>query len=328
MQDPKNNLYIFNFSPLNKKFIKWTVLFLVPVVLVIIILELLVLELPTNYKKNSSFFNQEKNSIKIMALGSSQMESAINPEKFSDKTICMASKSQHHDLDFPILKQLAPKMSELQIVVFELSYSHLEIPHNGNSFWKNSVYLKYYGVNAFERNTYFKDRLIYISSPDIYSRLLIDHYIHGKKSGFNKFGVDTIAKTSLFSRLKYNSNAIDKVPFKIRTEELPQVFKLNSEYFKNMIDDATTRGLKIVIVTIPLHANYLKARNANILKRRDSILSMIEDSYANVRVFRKEEDTINFTVEHFRNHNHLNLKGANKFSELLNNFINQSYPDK
>ncbi len=218
-------------------------------------------------------------------------------------------------------------MKKLKTVIFELSYAHLEIPHNGVHFWKHGVYLKYYGVNAFDRNTYFKDKLIYLSSPDIYSRLLVNHYITGKESfGLNKYGIDTTNDNGFFKKVKYNPDIINKATLNIRTKELPTVFKTNVAFFINMIEEATKKGLQVIVITAPLNSSYLKARNPNILRRRDSVLTMVEKNYKNLKVFRKEEDTINFNLKDFKNHNHLNPTGAKKLSKLLNTFINTNFP--
>ena len=327
MRGQKSNLSIFSFNHMQLKFIKGALFFLLPIVLIIAVLEFLVLQIPANYKNNSDYFNSEKDDITVMALGSSQMESAIDPTYFKHKTISLASKSQHHDLDFPIYAQLAPKMSKLKTVVFELSYSHLEIPHNGNYFWKNSVYLKYYNVNAFERKTYFKDELMYLSNPHIFSRLLVNYYIKNTDNfSFNKYGVDISERKGFFESVKYSPNIIKNADLEIRTKELPQVFKYNTAYFYKILDHATENGLQIVVTTVPLYKEYLKARNPNILRRRDSVLKDIELKYPNLKVLREEEDTLHFNIRDFDNQNHLNPSGAKKFSELLDNFIAQNFP--
>jgi hypothetical protein len=296
------------------------------VVLLYIIIEILVLQIPFNYVTTSSFFNSEKEQIEIMALGPSQTNSAINPEYFNKSTISLASTSQHHNLDFKILKQTKDRLPKLKYLILELSYSHLELPHNSKSFWKNSVYLKYYNVNAFERNTYFKDKLIYLARPDIYSKHLVDHYVK-KKPGpkLNKYGFDENVSEGLFYNLNYNDSLILGKDFRINTQPNLALFKHNAEYFINMLEYTKNENLNVVICTMPLYKSYLHKRNPIILKRRDSILALISERFGNVRIFNKEADTINFTTSDFINHNHLNPRGAEKFSKELNAFIKDQF---
>lgn len=326
MQDPKNNSSIFSFKKTQLRFL-WSVLaFFIPVVLVVTILELLVLGMPANYKNNSNYFTDEKENITTAVFGSSQMDGAINPAYFSEPGICFASKGQHHGLDNAIFTQTFSKMPKLKTVVFELSYAHLELGHNSKEYWKNNIYYKYYDVNAFDRNTYFKDNLIYLSNPDIYSRALKKYYINNKDySGLNKYGVDTVNFTGIFFRMNFDEEKIAQLPITIRTTEQPKTFAFNTAFFFNMLDDAASKNLNVVVCTLPLDKNYLAKRNPNILRRRDSILGVIKVKYSNVRILYKEEDTINFSPSDFRNHNHLNPRGAQKFTTILNDFIHREF---
>ncbi len=328
MQDQKSNLSIFSFKKLQRSFLKRMLVFFIPVVVLYTTIELLVLQIPLNYVITSTFFNSEKEEIEIMALGPSQTNSAINPEYFDRTTISLSSASQHHNLDFNILKQTKSRLPKLKYVILELSYAHLEHPHNSKSFWKNSVYLKYYDVNAFERNTYFKDKLIYLARPDIYSKHLTDHYIKKQEDlSFNKFGFSKKAiNEGVFYGLNYNDSAIANTKFQIKTQPNLKLFKYNTDYLYKMLDYAEQEDLKVVVCTMPLYKTYLNSRNPEVVKRRDSILKLLPQKYKNLRVFDKESDSLFITTD-YTNHNHLNPSGAEKFSKELNEFIQREFKD-
>ena len=326
MQDRKNNLFISSFRKEHRFFLKWTLIFFIPVVVSCVLLELLVLNMPLNYVITSTYFNSEKDDIEILALGPSQINGGINPEYFDKKAINLSSASQHHNLDFKILSQLKDRLPKLSYVILELSYSHLEQPHNSKEFWKNSVYLKYYDVNAFERNVYFKDKFIYLARPDVYSKLLYEYYLtENKGPHLNKFGFDTSNFDGLFKRLDYNANAIDTTKFEINTRPNEVLFKYNTNFLFEMLAYSASENLKVVLCTMPLYKTYLAKRNPEMLRRRDSILNVISLKYSNVRIFNKEADTIQFKISDFNNHNHLNPRGAEKFTKSLNTFINTQF---
>ncbi|GEQ87167.1 hypothetical protein ULMS_26750 [Patiriisocius marinistellae] len=286
--------------------------------------------LPTTYAKIGALSENKKDKIEIMFLGSSQIQGGINIKYIDIPAINFASGSQHHREDFAIFKQTKDRYPELKYVVFELSYAHLEIPHNDKTFWKNAVYLKYYGVNAYERNTYFKDKLIYISNPDLFSRQLYNFYISKPvKNQFtlNEYGFNELNDTGSFKVLNYDTSKIKKNNFSIRTKELPETFKYNTFFFENMIEEATSSGLKVIIATIPTYTTYNNARNPNILRRRDSVLNKVKQTYKNVSIFNLEDDTINFKVTDFKNENHLNPKGAEKLTKMFNIFLKQEVLD-
>jgi len=322
MQDPQNNLSTSSFKEKQKYILKYALLFFIPVVVSYVLIELLVLNIPENYINNSIYFKNNKNNIEVMALGSSQMAGAINPEFIDKPAICLASASQHHKLDFTILKQLQPKTKNLQYVVLELSDSHLELPHNSKDFWKNSIYLKYFGVNAFERRIYFKDRLIFLANTDLYSKKLLDHYI--KKNNtikLNKYGFDTNSFHGIFNQLDYNVtkiNALNPRPNQIANTK---VFKNNTVFLYSILDYLTKKNIQPILCTLPLYKTYGRHLNKQIVRRRDSVISVIKRKYPEVLFLESENDTT-FTVRDFNNGNHLNPKGAEKFTKKLNNLIN------
>ncbi len=324
MQDLQNNLYTSSFKEKKKYLFTYSLWFFIPVIFFYCLVELLVLNIPTNYKNNSSYFNENKNEIELIALGSSQMDGAINPEYLDIPAICLASSSQHHKLDFTILKQLQPKTNKLKFVVLELSNSHLELPHNSKNFWKNSVYLKYFKVNAFERPTYFKDKLIYIANPDLYSRMLNSHYIKNNNDFvLNKYGYNTNSFQGIFPLNNFNEVIISKLKTNPNQHENKEVFKKNTTYLFSMLEYLKEKDLQTIICTLPLYKTYVDNLNDNIVHRRDSVISEIKRKYPEVIFIETERDTVNFKITDFNNANHLNPNGAKKFTKLLNKKVNK-----
>ncbi len=319
MPVPKRILYIFSFSKAQIRFLKYCLGFFIPVVLAYLALELLVLNIPINYKLFGKYLETHSQEIEVMGLGSSQVKCGFNPE-FCDKTaINLASTSQHHNEDFNILKGTVYRLPKLKYVLLELSYNHLELPHHPDDYWKNTIYLKYYNVNAFERPTWFKDRLVYLSNAHFYSHILMDYYFYKtNKTELNEYGFDTNNHEGAFKKLNYDESKIATHKFKIITREDLDIFKKNTAYFFKMLDYAKTEDLKVIVCTLPLYKTYLKERNQNIVRRRDSVLKIIKSKYKNVVLLNEETDTLNFTANDFLNENHLNPDGAKKFTDLIN----------
>tara|TARA_R110000787_G_scaffold188717_1_gene300482 strand:+ start:3452 stop:4318 length:867 start_codon:yes stop_codon:yes gene_type:complete len=286
-------------------------------------MEVLTLNIPTNYKKNSAYFNESKSEIELIALGSSQMDGAINPEFLDKSSICLASSSQHHKLDFTILKQLSTSTKKLKYVVLELSNSHLELPHNSKDFWKNAVYLKFFNVNAFDRKTYFKDELIYIANPDLYTRMITDYYIRDNYDiELNKFGFNTNSFDGSFPLNDFNEDIISKLTTTPNQKRNTEIFKNNTAYLFSMIEYMEAHNLQTIICTLPLYKTYTANLNSTIVKRRDSVISVIKNRYPNV-IFMETEKDPNFKITDFNNANHLNPDGSKKFTLLLNAIVNK-----
>ncbi len=308
---------------MQRKFYIATFAFFIPVVLGFIAMEYATRELPMSYTYISEYLKTESDSIEVIALGSSQVKNAINPDFLEQKILNLAGGNQHHDTDFKLLKQLLPKLPAVKTVILEASYSHFELPHNGPDFWKNSVYLKYYGANNFDRNIYFKDKLIYLSNPKFFSEKLNSYYIEGEQNfGFNRFGYDTLNYAGIFKDLNYNEEKISALRrFKINKEPNGTIFKNNTQLFFEMLDYLEANQIHVIICEVPMYKTYLPQRVPEILKRRDSIIRLTKKRYKNVDLFLLETDTLHYNAKDYWNQSHLNPSGGKKFSLALNEFL-------
>ena len=124
----------------------------------------------------------------------------------------------------------------------------------------------------------------------------MDYYFYKTdKSQLNEYGFDTNNFDGAFRKLNYDVNEIEKHKFKIITREDLTIFKKNTAYLFEILDYIQKRDLKVIIVTVPLYKTYLHKRNPNIVRRRDSILSVIKTKYDNVVLLDKEPIRSNST---------------------------------
>ncbi len=311
---------------MQRKLIISAFVFFVPLILGYIALECATRKLPLSYTNISEYMKTEAETFDVIAVGSSQMKNAVNPGLIQEKTLNLASGNQHHDTDFKLLKQLLPELPNVDTVLVEVSYSHFELPHNGATFWKNSVYLKYYGVNNFERNTYFKDKLIYLSYPKFFSKKLHSYYLQGEKDfGFNSFGFDTLNYAGVFKKLDYNEAKIAALQkFKINKEPNPEIFEKNTALFFEMLEYLKSKNIQVIICEIPMYKTYLPQRVPEILQRRDSIVKLAKQRYSNVDLFLLETDTTTYTAKDYWNQSHMNPRGAKKYAAALNAFLRKA----
>ncbi|MDN3723886.1 hypothetical protein QRD02_05795 [Aequorivita sp. SDUM287046] len=298
-------------------------MFFTPVVVAFVIMELLVLNLPINYKYYGQQLNSHSQEIELMGLGSSQMKCAFNPDFADVDAINLSSTSQHHKEDFHILKGTRKRLPNLKFLLLEVSFNHLELPHHPDDYWKNSVYLKYYDVNAFNRSIWFKDRLLILSNNRFYSRKLLEHYFFNSSTEkFNSYGFDTNNFYGTFKELDYDTSKINTNNFRIISREDLSIFKKNTDFLYEMLEYAKAENINVILCTLPLYKTYLKKRNPSVVRRRDSVLQMVQKQYSNVILLNRETDTIHFNEKDFLNENHLNPNGAKKFTALLNQKIN------
>lgn len=312
---------------MQKTFVKYLLLFFMPVVLINLALEYHVRSQAGNFKANAAYLSKSGQDIEVLVLGSSQAKDAVNPEWISKPTLNLASGNQHHDTDFELLKGVIDRLPQLKTVVFEVSYSHFELPHNGPQFWKNSAYLHFYNVNAYRRSTWFKDRLLFLSNPYFFSKKeYADSTDNSARPRFNDYGFDLNNYGGQFMKTNFDSIAIDNMKlFKINTIPDPVLLYHNAKLFEEMVAFARKRGLNVIITHIPMYKTYHHRKHPDILHRRDSLVRRLVASDPKIKLFDVEQDTLNYFQRDYWNQSHLNPRGARKFSDSLNAFINASF---
>ncbi|WP_203296244.1 hypothetical protein [Luteirhabdus pelagi] len=324
MPDQKKSLSTSNSRSKQYKFLIAALLFFIPIVILYGILESTVRSLPTHFSLIQHYIEENGKDIEIAIFGSSQVQHAVNPEYLSTKSINLSSSGQHHNTDFTLLKGLIDRFPNLKGVVFEASYGHFEIPHNSKYYWKNSVFLHYYNVNTFQRKTYPQDKLLFISHPGKFSEALANHFLRDSLPDvYNKYGFDTNQYEGKYRKLKYDSLRVENASVRINNRPETQVLNYNAPYFEEMVAYCRERDLTVFIISPPTYRTYVAARNPDILKRRDSILSKIKNSYDNVYFLNAEQDH-DFKLRYFRNENHLNPDGAEVFSKKLDSLFLQT----
>ena len=308
---------------MQRKFITYSLLFFIPVLVVFLAVEWLTITIPSNFSVNKKYVEKSGDSIETLVLGTSHLMNAVNPEWMQSSTLNLASGNQFLDTDLKLFKDFHKKLPELKNVVLEVSYSHFEIPPNGKDFWKNSLYLKYYDVNCFERKTYFKDKLIYISNPSFFSERIKEYYINKKHTPrINSFGFNKNDGFGRFKNLNYKKDKIDSlIRFRINTEPNLKLFETNVATLFELLNSIKKQNKNVVIAATPMYATFLKKQNPEILHRRDSIFNVIQKRYPEVKFLNAETDTIHYSLKNFWNHSHLNPSGAKVFTRQLDSVL-------
>ena len=155
-----------------KKFIGNILKFLLIPIFIFLVVEIYLGSYPLTFKKQASYFKDNLDNIDLLIMGSSHNHDAINPEFITaNKAASLARGSQDIELDYLMLDKYIKDIPKLRYVFFELSYHSLEhdIP---NTFHLNSLYLRYFNVNNFDREPRLIDRSIFFSAPKTYIKLL------------------------------------------------------------------------------------------------------------------------------------------------------------
>lgn len=304
-----------------QKFTYRFILFVIPIVTGVIIIEALVRNIPNSINTASIYLEQEHESINYLVLSASQNQKAINPEYLSKKTLLAAGAAQNYKVDYYLLKGLHKKLPQLQKIMLGCTYRHFETPPQPKNYWKYRSHLLYYDVNAFDRPVYFKDRLIYLGSPNFYSDQLQNYYIENTKPIYNKYGFQLSLHQDRFAQMKYNKNALEQSYNPKYTRRLDKKFiAYNISWLNKIIAYCEQHNIEIVFTKTPTYENYRNYHITDILLRRDSILNSILTKNPHTLLFDQEESP-KYKLIHYLNENHLNPAGAEIFTKKLDTFI-------
>lgn len=315
-----------------KFFIKKLLLFSFPIVLVSLLFisyaELTLYYYPSIFQKKNQYFINNIRNIEVLVLGSSHHQCAVNPEYMdSFKTSNLAFSGQNLKIDETILRKFIDQMQDLKIVVFELSYHTLEHAYNPN-YHRNSLYLRFYDMNLFERTLMPPDYSIYLSRPKLYNNFLKPWV---KKTKVNKYGFSLDQseqgnKMSRFERLGYNIDSImiDSNNVLIRRHHIEhlEAYKSNKRIFAGMLELCNENGITPVVVLPPVYKSYYQSYLIQKKQRRQEYINFIEYTFPGVEILNFEQN-INFEVTDFLDEDHLNSKGAKKLSIMLNKEIRE-----
>lgn len=284
--------------------------------------ELLTRNIPSSVSISGQQLEEEKAIIETLILGASQNKRAINPAHLSSKTLTVAGTRQGHKTDYYLLKDLHKQLPNLKQVVIGATYRHFESKPNPKDFWKYRAHLLYYNVNAFERPSYFKDKLLYLSNTRFYTNQLESYYFNNKKPSYNRFGYQLTEQLDRFGTLKYNEQSIhNSYNPKMNTFLDKQYLSFTTKWFHKVLRYCQENNLEVILTKTPTYELYREHQDGEVLHRRDSIVKVVLAKYPNIKLFDQEENT-DYQVHHYLNENHLNPNGAQVFTKKLDAFLN------
>lgn len=281
---------------------------------------------PSTFQLKARNFKKNKEDIDVLILGSSHNQVAINPDIINDFSCSnLAFGGQDIRIDSALFDKVILDLPKLQYVIFELSYHTLE-HRNNMKYHRNSLYLRFYNINLFDRSTYIKDYSIYLSNPKLYNRFLNPF---AEKTPVNKYGFATeLSKidTELhrFKNLNYNESIIlnDTSNMVINRHKYEDIvaYNKNTSSLIYMINKCIQNDITPIILSPPVYKNYFNSYLNSKEKRRKDYVNQILEKYPSVIYLDYEQDS-RFVIIDFKNEDHLNPSGAKKFSKLLNDSL-------
>ena len=311
--------------PFLLKFSSWLI---IPI-LFLIIFEIYLRIIPTSFKLKYNSIEKQKNNINVLILGSSHNQNAINPEWLDYKSINLAFGGQDFHIDYEIFKKYIDEFPKLDAIIFDLSYFSLEDYISNNP--RKSLYSYYYGLN-FDSFSLFKRQIskksILLGNPSFFLKN-IDKNLSIKINDFG-FTLDNNVNNPFYN-LKYDTLKIFKkfgenFMQKHNNENLDN-YELNVSLIIKMINYCQKHKIMSIFIAPPVTDIYYKGMLPSKKKRRDKFAKRILEEYPGIVYYMDFESDPNFKFNDFRDFDHLNINGARKFSNMLNDTLQMMLTD-
>lgn len=303
-----------------KNFLILLLIFISPLIIVLIASELLIRNIPNEYAIKKEYLDKNSNEIETLILGSSHTYRGVNPDFISGNVYNAAMVSQSLDYDYKILSKYEGEWDRLNTIVVPISYfslySNLE---NSVEFWRVKNYNIYYDLYEGGDWKYLTE----IFSTPFRTNVIriVDHYILNiKNTETSSLGWGS--KRAAQKPFKLKENGIEAA--KRHTKESDNLLASNLVTLNKILSFAKKNKCNLLFVTPPAFLSYREHLNQDQYNVTIEKLSNISLLFENAKYFNFIASP-KFIEEDFYDADHLNGKGAAKFSKLLNNLIQKEF---
>ena len=293
-------------------------LFLLPLFLVLLALEVFYRQVPNNYSYKDQQLQKVAPDVQTLVMGDSHAFYGINPVYFKDPTFNLSNISQSLLTDELLLEKHIANLPALKTVFINISYFTLSTKDNAlESNWRKYFYHHNMGITA---------PSISFWNPQRYSMALIQRFdksmdlvqkyhnnytiVNATPLGYGMQDASDIVKDkeaiSIVIANKHEDNSLD---FKHNTARLQRIIALCKKY-----------EVAVVLLEMPVYPAYynlLDTEKKEKIKSNLNNLSGVDDT-----VFYLDLSTNPlFEKQDLRDADHLTNSGAKKCSEYLNTYL-------
>lgn len=299
-----------------KGFIKSIILFLIPIVVLAIILEITIRHIPNSYELKSEYLENNAERIETIILGSSHSFYGINPKYFTAPAFNMSNVSQSPDVDLAILKSYEHQLTNLKTVVIRLSYDTLfEQLKLSPEDWRLKDYKLYTNVD-FDYTLKHNSEVLATGLKQSLEVLKNEYFNNTRLLNCDSLG---------FGKVKSQLKTIDldnagRIAAKRHTISSWHLLHKNSEVFKTIVEHCNQLQIKVLVVTPPAYKSYVNNLNTNQVDKMVETGIYLGETYENCS-YHNFMTRLNLIHSDFYDADHLNSTGAKKFSLILNSLI-------
>lgn len=298
--------------------IRTTVLFIIPVFLVLATCEYFLRKVPNDYQYKNKWLTQNCGKIEILNLGSSHTYWGINPHYFSYSAFNAAHVAQGIKYDHFIFKKFIDSMDSLKVVILPLSYFSMTSnePERGLEDWRVKYYSIYYGCDYHKHELRYNLEIM----PKIRIRVaLLSIFGKADYRVADSLGWGCSSQ-AIFEQDAWEYNG--KIVAKRHTKKIidTTIVNENARMVNEIIKKCHNKKISVILLTTPTYKTYRDNLNKEQLDIMLNYGHFFESKYDNVHYINLLDDDC-FIQEDFQNSDHLNEFGAKKLTLILNHYI-------
>lgn len=250
----------------------------------------------------------------MLATGISYTNSGLKADILNRKCFKFSIPSQDIYYDYNIVKYIIEnyidKLEELKYIIIGLSYYSFQYDLSVSAM-KNKVIL-YYNI--------LKDAHHFKEAKNIYMEYEVNENIASKILKKDKNGFYNFNWNSQLLKDTKDKAYIGKTQAELDcNKNYPETVKENTQIFKDYLKLLKEHNIKPIVVVFPASKYYTKYFSKRIEEEFQSIINEVSKEYdfQYIDYFRSDL----FDDEDFQDVSHLNPKGAEKFTKILNEVI-------
>jgi hypothetical protein len=293
------------------------IVFLIPVILIACIMELMLRQIPNDYRNKKNFLDANSDSVEVLILGGSHSLFGLNPAFLKEKGFNASHVSQSPNFDLEILKKYGNNWSRLKYIILPVSYPSLfERLEKSIEAWRVKNYCIYYDMDVSNYFPYYTEVLSNTVETNV--RRLYSYYC--TESG-------NISCTELGWDSTYSYNSADrdldktgKAAAKLHTFSDDRYFDGMVLTLESIIIFAGKLNVQVILYTPPAYVSYTENLNHDQLSRTLTAVTSLANKHENCFYFNLLEDK-SFTESDFHDADHLSKTGAEKLTLMLDSII-------
>lgn len=283
-------------------------------------------KIPNIYTVKKEIFERQLDSIQVLILGNSQSQYDIDPDYFSSgsskiKGFNLAYPSQSLYYDKELTFRYLDRIPKLKVVIISVSYFSLwsEL-YSAVESWRDAGYM-FWNIKSNDPRFFDIRRSSYIAlygidyAQDLLRRNFKNVYVD--YPAVNGHGIEHLHHGIVLT--------VDAGKVRVKTHNDMMHYELinnNIDYMQSLITELKSRNIFTAIITTPVYKTYYENIDVKKEEINEDILNKLSVKN-NVRYFNYLRDN-RFDSTDFMNNDHLDNKGIEKFSKILNEDIIKS----